>query len=76
MINSMDGIVRCSNPTCNKILTDKSEIEYSQELGLYFCNYDCAVDYYVDYMRSVPLDNIIDDKEDVHFVKGVLMDKE
>lgn len=27
-------------------------------------------------MRSVPLDNLIDDKEDMHFVNDILMDKE
>lgn len=75
-MNSMDGKVRCSSSTCNRVLTDKTEIEYSQELGLYFCNQDCALEHYMDYMRSVPLDNLIDDKEDVHFVNGILMDKE
>lgn len=72
----MDEKIRCSLNTCNKILTNKTEIEYSQELGVYFCNYDCAIEHYMDYMRSVPLDTIIDDNEEVHFVNGILIDRE
>ncbi len=48
--------VRCGNKTCNKIITTDTEIEYSRNLGEYFCNAECATDRYFDYMESTPLD--------------------
>lgn len=45
-------LIKCKR--CNKPITNKTEVEYSQELTSYFCNFNCATDYYFDYMRSIP----------------------
>ena len=47
-------IMKCTN--CDKELTEDMEIEYSEEITSYFCNPDCATNYYYDYMRSTPFD--------------------
>lgn len=41
----------CQSPI--KVIT---EVEYSDYLGEFFCNPDCATDRYFDIMRSTPLD--------------------
>lgn len=46
--------LKCGN--CKKILTNDMEIEYSEECCEYFCNPDCATNFYYDYMRSKPID--------------------
>lgn len=45
-------IMKCTH--CNKQLSYEMHIEYSEELESYFCSPDCAIDYYFDYMISVP----------------------
>ena len=65
--------MRCKS--CGKELTDKTEIEYSEWLGEYFCNPDCAKNHYFDYMGSRPVD--LSDKEflrdeGIKIVKGRL----
>lgn len=42
--------------SCNKELTNKTQIEYSNWLKEYFCDPDCAVNSYFNYMESTPLD--------------------
>lgn len=68
--------IKCRRNQCQKPLTKKMEIEYSQEINDYFCSFQCAEDFYFDYMRSIPLDNIIDEKEDVYFKNGKLYSKD
>ncbi|MCA1027011.1 hypothetical protein LCM23_12995 [Cytobacillus kochii] len=71
-----DDVVKCCRHACGKPLTDKMDIEYSQELGEYFCSVRCAEDYYFDYMRSIPLENIIEETEVVYFKNGKLYQKD
>jgi len=40
--------------SCNKELTNETQIEYSNWLKEYFCNPDCAADSYFNYMESYP----------------------
>lgn len=46
--------ILCGNSTCNKPITNKTEVEYSAELSEFYCNYNCAVDRFFDYMRCTP----------------------
>lgn len=53
-------VMKCQ--TCNKELTVKMEIEYSRNLGDYFCSPNCAMHYYFEYMQSTPFD--VEDRKD------------
>jgi hypothetical protein len=37
---------------CKKTLKEGMEIEYSEQIGEYFCSPDCATNVYFDYMGS------------------------
>lgn len=74
-MTQMFGKVRCGLFSCNKVITTKTEVEYSQMLGEYFCNADCATDRYFDYMTSTPLDTDDLEYQDVEIKKGVLYHK-
>lgn len=41
--------------SCNKPITNKTQIEYSNWLQEYFCDPDCAANTYFNYMESSPL---------------------
>jgi len=45
--------MKCAN--CNEELDQEMDIEYSQELTLYFCSPKCATHYYFEEMRSIPV---------------------
>lgn len=63
--------------SCKKPITNKTEMEYSDEINEYFCNPDCATNKYFDYMRSRPIDFSIDDgTEEFVIKKGKLFEKE
>ncbi|PAV30255.1 hypothetical protein CIL05_07240 [Virgibacillus profundi] len=47
-------LLKCAK--CDTELSDKMEIEYSRWVTEYFCNPDCAMSYYFEYMGSVPFD--------------------
>lgn len=60
--------------TCGKILTVKDEVEYSSELGEYFCGTECAIDRYFEHLGSSPLELNSDEiiiKNNKLFVKFV-----
>ena len=46
--------VKCALKTCDKEITNKTEVEYSEYLGAYFCNFDCAVEHFMDYLQCYP----------------------
>lgn len=50
---------------CDIPLTANMPLEYSKHLGDVFCSPDCAMDYYFDYMGSIPIDCKDIDKEDL-----------
>jgi hypothetical protein len=41
---------------CGKVLTNKTEIEYSRWLCEFYCNPDCAMSRYFEYCGSTPFD--------------------
>ena len=45
--------MKCEN--CKKELKENMEIEYSKHQTCYFCCFDCAVDYSMDFMRIAPV---------------------
>lgn len=46
--------IRCGN--CGKALETSMEVEYSSECNEYFCNPDCAKEYYFERMGSCCVD--------------------
>ncbi|MBL5769229.1 hypothetical protein MXL46_14080 [Heyndrickxia sporothermodurans] len=46
--------IRCGR--CNKPITNKTEVEYSQEYSEFYCKWDCAVEAFFDRARCVPFD--------------------
>lgn len=53
--------MKCSN--CNKELTENMEIEHCRQTGTdYFCNHECAIYFYFEYMSSRTIDTA-DEKE-------------
>lgn len=50
---------------CEKVLTKDMEVEYSREIGEYFCSPDCATTRYYDYMSSSPLESDVFDEYDI-----------
>jgi hypothetical protein len=44
---------------CNKELNESMEVEYSNWINEFFCDPDCALNHYFDYMDSGP---VIDDE--------------
>ncbi|RPF43368.1 hypothetical protein EDD70_2332 [Hydrogenoanaerobacterium saccharovorans] len=53
-LRNEDGeIVTCK--TCKQALTDKMELEYSQEATELFCSPNCAMDFYFNRMESKPV---------------------
>ncbi|MCM3492870.1 hypothetical protein M4D52_05370 [Paenibacillus lactis] len=50
----MNEAIKCGY--CDKELTDKTEIEYSQYNSEFYCNPDCAKSAYFEAMGSSPLD--------------------
>lgn len=65
-----DDIIRCTN--CNKEITTLDGVDYSQEDNSILCSFDCAVNYYFDVMRSIPLEHVIDELKDIEFSNGKL----
>lgn len=45
---NMDNKIRCELKSCNKVLTEEMDIEYSAEIGAYFCCFEHATDFYLD----------------------------
>lgn len=52
----MNSIIICGNPTCKNQITNKTEVEYSDEYSEFYCNWDCAVESLFDKARCVPFD--------------------
>lgn len=69
-----NDVIRCRN--CDKGITDKTEVEYSEELTSFFCNPNCATNYYYEYMRSVPLEGMLEFRSDIYFKDGRLYRKD
>lgn len=46
----------CGSPTCKKKITNKTEVEYSEEFSEFYCNWDCAVEALFDKARCTPFD--------------------
>lgn len=44
--------IKCGN--CEKSITNKTEVEYSEWLSEFFCDPDCATTRYFDFMGSTP----------------------
>lgn len=69
-------VMRCK--CCDKELTSDMEIEYSKNLGDYFCHPDCATHYYFEYMESTPFD--VEDRDNdlknlkIKVIDGKLLD--
>lgn len=59
---------------CQKPISNKTEVEYSEEINEYFCDPDCARDRYFDYMQSRPIDFSLDDGFVIK--RGKLFEKE
>jgi len=58
----MSEIIKCES--CGKEISNKTEVEYSQYLSAFFCNFDCAVEHFMDYMQCTPF------SFDPHEMKG------
>lgn len=68
-------VINCGS--CKEPLTNKTEVEYSQEINEYFCNPDCATNRYFEYMQSRPIDfTSDDDTKDFVIKRGKLFEKE
>lgn len=50
----MSEAIKCARSACGKEITNKTEVEYSQEFSEFYCNYDCAVDALFDRARCTP----------------------
>jgi hypothetical protein len=48
----MDITLKCGS--CQREITNKTEVEYSEHLSEFYCNPDCATDRYFDYLQSEP----------------------
>ena len=57
---------------CNKVLTDKMEVEYSYQVNEFYCSPDCATDRYFEYMQSGALDFTNPLPEGVVVINGFL----
>lgn len=57
---------------CNKELKANMEIEYSGELGEFFCSPDCAMDRYFEYMESKPIERDMFDEYGIIERNGIL----
>lgn len=55
---------------CDKPVTTKTEVEYSQEYSEFYCNFDCAVEALIDRARCAPLD--LKDKKQVNETDAVI----
>lgn len=60
-------VIQCRD--CKKELNESMEVEYSEEINEFFCNPDCATNYYFDHMRSIPV--VEEDKREELKVKIV-----
>ncbi|WP_303984259.1 hypothetical protein [Niallia circulans] len=63
----------CGNTTCKKQITNKTEVEYSEEFSEFYCNWDCALEALFEKARCAPID--LQDKKqlkekDVELKKG------
>ncbi|MFB0831518.1 hypothetical protein ACEU2D_18185 [Brevibacillus laterosporus] len=46
------NVIKCGK--CDKEITNKTEVEYSEEYGEFYCNFECAVDDFFDRARCTP----------------------
>lgn len=67
-------LIKCGS--CDKPITNKTEVEYSLEINEFYCNPDCAKDKYFDYMQSRPIDFENDNDDDFIITKGKLYEKD
>lgn len=42
--------------SCKKPITNKTEVEYSEEYGEFYCNWDCALEELFNKARCTPFD--------------------
>ncbi|KAF6565338.1 hypothetical protein G9G63_09265 [Paenibacillus sp. EKM202P] len=45
-------VIKCGR--CSEEITNKTEVEYSEEYGEFYCNYKCAIDEFFDRARCTP----------------------
>lgn len=69
-MSSTTEAVKCGK--CKKEITTRTEVEYSEELTEYYCNYDCAVERFFDYMRCTPFQFEEDLGKELTVIGGVL----
>lgn len=44
-------VIKCGKKSCGEDITNKTEVEFSDTLNEFYCDNDCAVDRFVEYMR-------------------------
>lgn len=55
---------------CKKPITNKTEVEYSQEFTEFYCNFDCATEALFERARCTPFD--LKDKDELKEKEVVL----
>ncbi|MOA27397.1 hypothetical protein D3C78_1482740 [compost metagenome] len=50
----MAEAIKCGRQSCGKDITNKTEVEYSEEVSEFYCDVNCAIDDFFDQMRCVP----------------------
>lgn len=46
----------CGSSTCKQQITNKTDVEYSQEYSEFYCSWDCALEALFDKARCAPFD--------------------